>query len=77
MLPTDGREAISTDLRIRDAISSNPCGSGDEIELVPKQPHFIEAELAPKTVSFYRVKLQVLILYWGLRLRPRGESLGD
>ena len=63
----------------------------DEIELVPKQPHFIEAELAPKTVSwtelmlfgpkrlfsFYRVKLQVLILYWGLRLRPRGESLGN
>ena len=38
-------------MRIHDAISSNPCGSGDEIELVPKQPHFIEAELAPKTVS--------------------------
>ena len=46
------REAISTDVRIRDAISSNPCGSGDEIELVPKQPHFIEAELAAKTVSW-------------------------
>ena len=62
---------------LHDAISSNPCGSDDEIELVPKQPHFIEAELAPKTVSFYRVKLQVLILYWGLRLRPSEESLGD
>ena len=59
---------------LHDAISSNPCGSGDETELAPKQPHFIEAELAPKTVSFYRVKLQVLILYWGLRFRPRGES---
>ena len=69
-------------MRIRDAISWDPCGSG---------AYFIEAELAPKTVSwtrlvrfgpkrlfsFYRVKLQVLILYWGLRLRERWESPGD
>ena len=37
------REAISTDVRTRDALSWEPCGSGDEIELVPKQPRFIEA----------------------------------
>ena len=78
-------------MHIRDATSWDPCGSGDETELVPKQSHFIEAELAPKTVSwtglmrfgpkrffsFYRVKLQVFIQYWGLRLCPKGESPGD
>ena len=71
------REAISTDVRMRDAISWGSCSSGDKIELVPKQLHFIEAELAPKTVSwtglmcfdpkklfsFYGVKLPALILY--------------
>ena len=80
------REAISTDVRIHDAISSNPCGSGDEIELVPKQPHFIEAELAPKPVSwtglmrlgpkrlfsFYRVKLLSAYPVLGTKAPPKG-----
>ena len=60
---------------MRDAISWGSRSSGDKIELVPKQLHFIEAELAPKTwtglmcfgpkklFSFYGVKLLALILY--------------
>lgn len=45
------REAISTDVRMCDAISwgscKGSCSSGDKKELVPKQRHVIEAELAP------------------------------
>ena len=41
------RKAISTDVRMRDAISSGSRSSGDKKELVPKQRHVIEAELAP------------------------------
>ena len=76
------RKAISTDVRMRDAISSGSRNSGDKKELVPKQRHVIEAELAPKRVSwtgltcfgpkklfsFYGVKLLALILY---NLGPR------
>ena len=76
------REAISIDVRMCDAISwgscKGSCSSGDKKELVPKQRHVIEAELAPpkkvswtgltcfgpkKLFSFYGVKLLALILY--------------
>ena len=71
------RKAISTDVRMRDAISWGSCSSSDKKELLPKQRHVIEAESAPKTVSwtgltcfgpkklfsFYGVKLLALILY--------------
>ena len=43
------REAISTDVRMREALSWGSCSSADKKELVPKQRHFIEAELAPET----------------------------
>ena len=71
------REAISTDVRMREALSWGSSSSADKKELVPKQRHDIEAELAPKTVSwtglmcfgpkklfsFYDVKPLALILY--------------
>ena len=59
---------------MREALSWGSCSSGHKKELVPKQRHFIEAELAPehgldscfgpkKRFSFYGVKLLALILY--------------
>ena len=71
------REAISTDVRMREALSWGSSSSADKKELVPEQRHDIEAELAPKTVSwtglmcfgpkklfsFYDVKPLALILY--------------
>ena len=60
------REAISTDVRMCDAISwgscKGSCSSGDKKELVPKQRHVIEAELAPPKKS---------IMDWTHLFRPQ------